>query len=377
MFGSVGVMNLLRDPVLAGFHAVIPAGGAGTRLWPLSRAAHPKFLLDLTGGGRSLLQQTWDRLSSLADTVVVVTGVGHAKAVAGQLPGLPVADLLAEPSPRDSGAAIGLAAAVIHRRDPDAVIGSFAADHVVRHGDAFRRAVVEAVTTARAGYVVTIGIDPDHASTAFGYIRLGALLDLPGAPSARVVERFVEKPDVDTAVAYLADGRHRWNAGMFVAPAALLLAQLAEHRPALHDGLVEIAAAWDSPRRQDVLERVWPTLEKVAIDYAVAEPAADAGRVAVIPADLGWTDIGDWASLADLLSAAAPVRILGDDARVVAVDSSGVVVPGGDRLVAVLGLDDVVVVDTPDALLVTTRARAQEVKGVVDHLRRSGSTDLT
>jgi mannose-1-phosphate guanylyltransferase len=376
-FATVGrVTTIHRDPVLDGFHAVVPAGGAGTRLWPLSRASHPKFLLDLTGSGRSLLQQTWDRLCPLADSVVVVTGANHAKAVAEQLPELPLADLLAEPSPRDSAAAIGLAAAVVHHRDPDAVIGSFAADHVIRHGEAFRAAVTEAVAAARAGYVVTIGIEPDHPSTAFGYIQVGAGLDLAGAPSVRAVERFVEKPDARTAARYVSDGRHRWNAGMFVAPAALLLDQLREHRPALHDGLVDIAAAWDGYRRQDVLERRWPTLEKVAIDYAVAEPAADAGRVAVVPADLGWNDIGDWSSLAELLPGEGTLRVLGDDARVLALGTSGVVVPDG-RLVAVLGLEDVVVVDTPDALLVTTRARAQEVKAIVDDLKRAGSIDLT
>jgi mannose-1-phosphate guanylyltransferase len=334
-------------------------------------------LIDLTGSGRSLIQQTWDRLAPLADSVVVVTGATHAKTVAEQLPGLPARDLLAEPSPRDSAAAIGLAAAVIHHRDPDAVLGSFAADHVVRRPDAFRAAVVEAVVTARAGYVVTIGIEPDHPSTAFGYIRFGEALALAGAPSARVVEQFVEKPDAATAEAYLADGRHRWNAGMFVAPAGLMLEQLREHRPALHAGLLEIASAWDTPRRQDVLERVWPTLEKVAIDYAVAEPAADAGRVAVVLADLGWDDIGDWASLAALLPGEGTVRILGDGGSVHAVDASGLVVPGGGRLVAVLGLDDVVVVDTPDALLVTTRSRAQDVKAIVDHLKRTSREDLT
>ncbi|MDQ1289332.1 MAG: mannose-phosphate guanylyltransferase [Actinomycetota bacterium] len=366
-----------RDPALAGFHAVVPAGGAGTRLWPLSRAAHPKFLLDLTGNGRSLLQQTWDRLYPLADGVVVVTGASHATAVAEQLPELPASDLLAEPSPRDSAAAIGLAAAVIHRRDPSAVMGSFAADHVIRNTSAFRDAVVEAVVTARAGYVVTIGIEPERPSTAFGYIQLGESLDLPGAPSARAVVRFVEKPDAATAARYVAGGQHRWNAGMFVAPAALLLEQLRENRPELHDGLVEIAAAWDGPGRQEVLERVWPSLEKVAIDYAVAEPAADAGRVAVVPAALGWDDIGDWASLAALLPGDGPLRVLGDDVHVHAVESTGVIVPDGGRLVAVLGLEDVVVIDTPDALLVTTRERAQEVKAIVDHLKQAGGRNLT
>jgi mannose-1-phosphate guanylyltransferase len=366
-----------RDPALVGFHAVVPAGGAGTRLWPLSRADHPKFLLDLTGSGRSLIQQTWDRLRPLADSVVVVTGAAHAKTVADQLPDLSADDLLAEPSPRDSAAAIGLAAAVIERRHPGSVIGSFAADHVVRDTAAFDAAVAEAVHAARAGYVVTLGIEPDHPATAFGYIQVGEPLELPGAPSACRVARFVEKPDAETAARYVADGDHRWNAGMFVASAEVMLEQLRAHRPQLHAGLLEIAAAWDGPDRDEVMTRVWPTLEKVAIDYAVAEPAAEAGRVAVVPAALGWDDIGDWASLARLLTGEGPVRILGDGRQVYAPDASGLVVPGSGRLVAVLGLDDVVVVDTPDALLVTTCARAQDVKAIVDFLKLADRPELT
>ncbi|HYY12497.1 MAG TPA: sugar phosphate nucleotidyltransferase, partial [Kineosporiaceae bacterium] len=203
--------------------AVVPAGGAGTRLWPLSRAGRPKFLLDLTGSGRSLLQQTADRLAPLAGGgTVVVTGTAHAAAVAEQLPDLAPGDVLAEPSPRDSAAAIALAAAVVEHRTPGAVVGSFAADHVVRDLPAFAVAVREAVATARDGWIVTVGIVPDRASTAFGYIRVGAPLAVAGAPSARVVESFVEKPDAATAARYVADGGYRWNAGMFVARARVL-----------------------------------------------------------------------------------------------------------------------------------------------------------
>ena len=357
--------------------AVVPAGGAGTRLWPLSRAGRPKFLLDLTGSGRSLLQQTADRLAPLAGGgMVVVTGVAHADAVAAQLPQLGAADVLAEPSPRDSAAAIALAAAVVERRKPGAVVGSFAADHVVRDACAFAAAVGEAVATAREGWIVTVGIQPDRPSTAFGYIRVGKPLDLAGAPSALTVESFVEKPDAVTATAYLEDGGYRWNAGMFVARADVLLAELARHKPALAAGVAEIADAWDTPRRAEVLDAVWPTLEKVAIDYAVAEPAAAAGRVAVVPASFGWDDVGDFAALAGLLPEDAGVRVLGDAGQVLARDTWGVAVPGSGRLLAVLGLDDVVVVDTPDAVLVTTRARAQDVKAVVDALRAAGRTDL-
>ncbi|MFZ0160819.1 MAG: sugar phosphate nucleotidyltransferase [Kineosporiaceae bacterium] len=372
--------------VLSGFHAIVPAGGAGTRLWPLSRSGRPKFLLDLTGSGRTLIQQTHDRLAPIAESVMVVTGVAHAAAVAAQLPDLAADDLLAEPSPRDSTAAIGLAAAILAERFPGAVVGSFAADHVIRDVPAFHAAVAQAVAVARAGLVVTIGIEPTAPSTAFGYIRPGAVLEIGGAPSARRVERFVEKPDAATAADYVEQG-YRWNAGMFVARADVLLAELAVHRPELHKGLVRIAAAWDTPERAGVLAEIWPGLEKVAIDYAVAEPAADAGRVAVVPADLGWDDIGDFASLARLLAAGRGsghedgedddgLHVLGSRARVLTVDAHGLVVPGSGRTVAVLGLDDVVVVDTPDAVLVTTRARAQDVKSLVAQLQAGARLDL-
>ncbi len=363
---------------LPGFWAIVPAGGAGTRLWPLSRQARPKFLLDLTGSGRTLLQQTWDRLVPLAgpEGIIVVTGTAHAEAVTGQLPGLTEANLLTEPTPRDSAAAICLAAAVIAERDPEAVIGSFAADHVIRNAPGFEAAVAEAVTAARLGEIVTLGIEPDHASTAFGYIQVGESLGLAGAPSAHRVECFVEKPDAETAARYLEEGGYRWNAGMFVARTDVLLAELERNRPELHAGVLRIAKAWDTEERDAVVAEFWPQLEKVAIDYAIAEPAAEAGRVAVVPAALGWDDIGDWASLAALLPGDAALKVVGDAAQVLDVDSSGIAVPAGERLVAVLGLKDVVVIDTPSAVLVTTREWAQDVKKVVETLTELGRHDL-
>ncbi len=361
--------------------AIVPAGGAGTRLWPLSRAARPKFLLDLTGSGRTLLQQTHDRLAPVTASVTVVTGRAHAASVAAQLPELAEADVIAEPSPRDSAAAIGLAAAVLERRHPGTVVGSFAADQVIRDVAGFHRALAEAVAVAAdpaERRVVTIGIDPTGPSTAFGYIRPGAALAVPGAPSALAVQRFVEKPDAAAAARYVEQG-YRWNAGMFVARADVLLGLLAEHRPDLHAGLVEIAAAWDTPDRLAVLDAIWPTLEKVAVDYAVAEPAAEAGRVAVVPADIGWDDVGDFAALTDLVPGEEPLRILGPAEQVLADlpdGARGLVVPGTGRVVAVLGLDDVIVIDTPDAVLVTTRARAQDVKQAVARLQAAGRLDL-
>lgn len=352
------------------FWAVIPAGGAGTRLWPLSRSSSPKFLHDLTGSGRSLLQGTVDRLAPLAeDRFVVVTGTGHRDVVVDQL-ALPGERVLAEPSPRDSMAAIGLAAAVIERQDPDAVMGSFPADHVIADPGAFEAAVVIAERAAREGWLVTLGIAPTHASTAFGYIHLGDELD--GHPGAHRVVEFVEKPGAEVAARYLATRRYRWNAGMFVSRPGVLLDLLADSDPGFAATLRAIAADPAS------LDAAWTALPKIAIDHAVAEPAAAAGRVAVVPCAIGWDDIGDYDSLAALLGDPdVPVTVLGEAGQVHAVDATGIVVPASGRVVAVVGLEDVVVVDTPDALLVTTRARAQDVKKAVAALQEGGHGLLT
>jgi mannose-1-phosphate guanylyltransferase len=352
-----------------GFYAIVPAGGAGTRLWPLSRADKPKFLLELLGPGRSLLQTTVDRLAPLTDGICVVTGTAHAAAVARQLPQLPVDDLVVEPSPRESAAAIGLAAAVLARRHPDCVVGSFAADHVVQDTDVFGRVVAEAVATARAGYLVTVGITPTHPATGFGYVCSADPLDVPGAPTALQVKEFREKPDEATARAYVESGRYRWNAGMFVARAGTLMELYEQHQPELASGLQEIAEAWDGPDREDVLGEVWCRLPKIAIDYAIAEPASAGGRVAVVPGSFGWDDIGDFRSVAALLPDDGGVQVLGDATAVTEGTSDSLVVSSSGRLVALLGLSGVVVVDTPDALLVADRARAQDVKHLVEQVR--------
>ncbi|OUZ07482.1 mannose-1-phosphate guanylyltransferase [Aeromicrobium sp. PE09-221] len=342
-------------------HAIIPAGGAGTRLWPLSRAGHPKFLLDLTGTGRSLLQQTADRLDGLAAGVHVVTGRAHESAVAEQLPDV---EVLAEPSPRDSMPAIGLAAAIIARRDPDAIIGSFAADHVIDDIAGFTAAVREAVRVAETGKVVTIGLTPLTPSTAFGYIDGGDRLD--AFATARSVNRFVEKPDLETARGYLAAGTYSWNAGMFVVRASVLLEHLARLQPTMHAGLLAIAEAWDTPGREAALAEHWPRLTSIAIDHAIAEPVSLDGGVAVVPGAFDWTDLGDFAALA----AKSP------SADAVWVDAAGFVASTTEQTVSVVGLDDVIVAVTPDAVLVTTRAAAQDVKAVPGRWRERGRTDL-
>ena len=361
------------------FYAIVPAGGAGTRLWPLSRQGAPKFLHDLTSTGRTLLQATMDRLAKVATDTVLVTGTKHVQACLAQLPGLADSNVLAEPSPRDSMAAIGLAAAVLQHRHGDVVVGSFAADQVMGDQMAFERAVTEAVAVARAGYVTTIGIAASRPSTAFGYIHSAGELGVAGAPSALKVVGFTEKPDAATAQAYVASGEYRWNAGIFIAKTSVLLGHLATLQPELYQGLTAIAQAWDSPRRQEVMAEVWPGLDKIAIDHAIAEPVAADGGVAVVPGTFAWDDIGDFNSLAALLPSvdARGNRVVGDATDLVTIEAAGnVVVPGSGRVVALLGVDDLVVVDTPDALLVTTRSRAQQVKDVVSAVRDGDHEDL-
>ena len=362
------------------FYSVIPAGGIGSRLWPLSRADAPKFLHDLTGSGQTLLKDTWDRLVPLSgpDRIMVVTGRAHRAAVEGQLPQLEDPNVVLESEPRDSSAAIGLAAAVLLRREPDVIIGSFAADHVIRDTRGFRRAVQEGAAAARAGYIATIGISPTEPAIGFGYIHVGAPLDIEGAPSARTVESFVEKPDLETAQAYLSDGNYLWNAGMFISRADVLLEQLGQTHPELLAGLNELADAWDTPQRGAVVDKVWPKLTKIAIDYSVAEPAAAAGRLAVVPGDFDWDDVGDFAAIGKLHSGGrkTDLAILGENARVLADSSTGVVISQTGRLISLVGVTDIVVVDTADALLVTTTSNAQRVKSVVDALKLSGRNDV-
>ncbi|SNC71355.1 mannose-1-phosphate guanylyltransferase [Kytococcus aerolatus] len=370
------------------FWGVVPAGGSGTRLWPVSRSSAPKFLQDMTGGGRSMLQATLDRLRPLTgDRLTVVTGAAHAdrvreqlagEALGGSLPGLGADGLVVEPSPRESMPAIGLAAAIIARHHPDAVIGSFAADHVVGDLDTFHACVTEAVAVARTGKLVTIGIEPTRPATGFGYIRLGEPLAVEGAPSAREVASFREKPERELAEQFLADGGYRWNAGMFVVRAQVLLDLLAREHPDMVEALTAIAAADDLAP----MDELWPDITKIAIDHAVAEPAAAAGDVACVPGDFPWDDVGDFGSLGAVLGRVGAGRIVDGlvttgAGEVIGQESSGFVMTTTGRTVVALGLEDVVVVDTPDAVLVTTRDRAQEVKQVVARLEELQRKDLT
>ncbi|MFG1608634.1 mannose-1-phosphate guanylyltransferase [Actinoplanes sp. NPDC049265] len=361
----------------AGLYAVILAGGSGTRLWPLSRAGHPKFLHPLTGTEASLLQATADRIGPLVKPadIYVVTGVSHAAAVSRQLTSLPVDNILVEPSPRDSCAAIALAAAVIARREPDALMASFASDHLVANSSEFVEVVRRAMDGARQGLLMTLGITPTRPETGYGYLQCGGVV---GDGPVLAVEEFKEKPAFEVAESYVKSGNYLWNAGMFVWRVDVFLTELARQQPQLHAGISRIAQDWDTARREEVLGEVWPTLPRISVDYAVMEGAAAVGRVGTVPGDFGWNDVGDFHTLGEVLAADSSGNVVvGKESLakpgVLLRETEGlVVVPNSGRLVAALGIRNLIIVDTPDAVLVCPRERAQEVKHLVDELKELG-----
>jgi mannose-1-phosphate guanylyltransferase len=355
------------------FFAIVPAGGSGTRLWPLSRAQRPKFLLPLPGP-RTMIQETVARLLPICaeSNILILTGGAHADEVRRQLPSLSTEQVIVEPTPRGSGPAIGLGVAIAAMRDPDAIVGSFAADHIVTQPDRFEAAVKAAIETAGRGYLVTIGIQPSYPETGYGYICSGNAIAEHEGFTVSEVEEFKEKPNVVTATRYVESGRYLWNASMFVWQARTLLDELERYLPDLTGALRTIADAWDTPDRDRVMGEIWPTIQDVTIDHGILEKS---DRVAVVPGDFGWTDLGDWHGYGTI-ACDDPTANTAVNAELLASDVQGAVVMGNGRLVALLGVKDIVVVDTDDALLVCHRSRAQEVRDIVEALKQRGSTDL-
>jgi mannose-1-phosphate guanylyltransferase len=358
-------------------HAVIMAGGAGTRLWPLSRRSRPKQLLDVVaepgGGAHSLLAEAFTRLQAVlpTDQIWICTAARYGDQVRAALPELRPDRLVLEPVARDTANAVGLAAALVAEADPDAELAVVSADHMIRPVDRFADALRTAfdVLAARPDGMVILGITPAHPATGFGYVQRGAATEVPGASSA---VSFREKPDRATAESYLASGDYLWNSGMFVWRARTVLDALADHLPESAEGLRRIVAAPPGAERDRVLAEVFPTLPKISVDYAVLEPAAaEPGRVFVVDLDVDWLDVGSWPALASTLEtddAGNAVRGL-----TVLVDSSGNVVLSDDpgHLVALVGVRDSVVVHTADVTMVCPASDAERVKELLAAVERA------
>lgn len=360
----------------APFYAIVPAGGSGTRLWPLSRADRPKFLLPLPGP-RSMIQATLERITPVCaqSNVLVITGLSHAAKVARQLPDLEEDQIVIEPMARGTGPAIGLGVALAARRDPNAIVGSFAADHFVERPHEFADTVRAAIEVAEQDYLVTIGIQPTHAETGYGYIRSGAGIGCYYNLEAAQVAEFKEKPDLATAQRYVASGKYLWNASMFVWKASVFMEEMHRLLPDVACVLDRIAADWDTPRRERTLTELWPTIEDVTVDNGILERS---DRVAVVTGSFGWSDLGDWHGVGKIIqngnADALDNVVVNTD--LLACDANNLVIFGNDRPIAVVGIDNIIVVDTDDAVLVCERSQAQRVKTIVDQLKERGSTEL-
>ena len=359
-------------------YAAILAGGVGTRLWPRSRRTQPKQFSDITGSGRTMIQATVDRLDGLVaptDTYVV-TGAQYAALAQDQLPAVPAGQIILEPNGRNTAPAIGLACVHIRRRDPQGIVAILHSDHAMLDPAAFRQALRRAKTAAAAGGIATLGIQPTHPHTGYGYIKRGAQMDglPPGEPPVFAVERFLEKPDLPTAEAFVADGGYYWNGGIFVCRVDVMLAEIARQLPDLSAALDEIDAALGGPPDQDqaTLEAVWPTIPNISIDHGIMEGAA---AVATVPLHAGWNDVGSWDALDAILPADGEAnRVAHGD--VLSLDSHGNTIYAGQRLIALIGAENLVVVDTGDTLLIGHKNRMQSVKDVVERLRAQGRSDL-
>jgi mannose-1-phosphate guanylyltransferase len=351
-------------------YVLVLSGGAGTRLWPLSRRDRPKQFLELLGE-RSLLQDTVDRVSEFVPTerIFVVAPPEHRTLIHEQLPDLRADHLVQEPYPRGNAAAIGLAMAALAAFDPDAVVAVLPSDHVVADRSQFRKVLIAATAAAEQGKLVTLGITPERPDTGFGYIEAGERLDIEAPIEVHAVKRFVEKPKRDAAERMVAAGGHYWNAGMFVWRVEEILRAYERHLPRTAKAIEALRAAIGSPRYESVLAEVWEETDRTTVDYGIAEKA---DNVAVVPAAIGWQDVGSWARLAEIVSRAdnwATGDLVAEDAH-----SSYVWAPG--KTVALIGVEGLVVVDTPDALLVTSKARSEDVKTVVDRLRKEDREEL-
>jgi mannose-1-phosphate guanylyltransferase len=355
------------------FYPVILAGGSGTRFWPRSRRKMAKQVLNLDGD-RSMIQQTVERLLPLAepDKFWVITNDHVSEVISGQLKKIPKRQIVSEPLARNTAPAIGLAAFILHRQDPEAVIGMFPADHVINDEKSFRTVLTESIELAAAGEnIVVMGVSPSRPETGYGYIEAGEKL---GDGLFRV-HRFTEKPNQQRAEEFVTAGNYYWNSGMFVWSAKTLVNAIREHLSETAPYLEEIANAWGSSKFQSIFEHLYEKCENISIDYAVLEPRSAKGEhssnLYCLRADFGWNDLGSWTALFEHQLANARN---GDGSNVVEssdhfiLNAEGNYVYAPRKFVAAVGVNNIIVVETEDAILVTTREHSQDVGKVVKHL---------
>lgn len=356
-------------------YAVIMAGGSGTRFWPLSRETMPKQLLRI-GSDDTLIQQTAGRIMPLVkqERLFIVTHGGLVRDIASQLEsrfgGTWTNNFVIEPEAKNTASALGLAALHINRIDPNGIMIVLAADHFIKKRDAFLEVLRLAATAAEQDYLVTLGIKPNRPETGYGYIRSGESIDGGGVKGVFKVAAFVEKPDAATAKKYVAEGNYYWNSGMFVWKAGAFLREIERHVPDLYQGLMSIRGSIGTGNEADIAQQVFAQLKSVSVDYAIMEKT---DRAAVIPADLGWSDVGSWTALEDVSERDGAGNVIAGN--VIDIDSRDSVVYADQRLVATIGLQDTIVVDTPDATLVCSKERAQDVKKVVDELKKRNAEE--
>jgi mannose-1-phosphate guanylyltransferase len=351
-------------------YAVIMAGGGGTRLWPISRRKHPKHVLPLLGE-RTLFQNTLDRLDGFIplDRTYVVTTEEQEHDLISQAPDLPLENFLIEPTPRGTASVVGLAAAVLAKRDPQAVMLVLPADHFIRNRDLFHRIMRVAVQVAQKDFLVTLGITPTFPATGYGYIQQDAILpDKFELPVYRVLH-FTEKPDEDKAISMLAGGGYSWNSGMFIWRVDCILNEFSRLMPDLTAVLSCIRAAWGTSEQAQVLKTEWPKLKPETIDYGIMEHAAN---VAVLPASgLEWSDVGSWDSLFDVLSPDETGNVTARGKHLLLDTHNSLVFSSEKKLIVTIGVDDLIVIDSDDALLVCHRDQAQQVRLVIANLKES------
>ena len=339
------------------FYVVIMAGGVGTRLWPKSRRAIPKQFQKIIGD-ETLLRTTFKRVLPLVASVnhiLVSTNTEYAKLVRNELPELPTKNLIVEPQPRNTAPAMAVAAWVIAKRDPEAIVATAASDHVVLKEKNFHHAIGQAVNVLQRdpAQLTAIGIKPTYPETGYGYIKLGRPYR-PNKSKIFHVDKFVEKPDEKTAKKYLESGKYLWNASYFVWRADYFLKLVKQHLPAVYRKLPEYP-------------RYFKTFRSVPVDTAIAEKTT---AMVVVPADLGWSDIGSWAAVFDVMKSKHGENVI--SGRHVGIDTSNCLIHGADRLIATVGLENMVLVDTGDVILVAKKDRAQDVKHIIDKLREQG-----